>query len=106
MKKRFPLTNIAFTLFFDIVSWYGLSDTRLMRHPPETVPLFWVGRKLFSGRFIRFMSLMKNESAILTGSDKSDPQDAKLIFACPSENAIRNYFWTIICLFVKGKKFF
>ena len=36
------------------------------------------------------MSGLKN--AILAGSDELDPQDTKLIFACPSKNAIRTYF--------------
>ena len=37
-------------------------------HYASTLQFFWLGRKLFGGRFIRFMSGPKNESDILTGS--------------------------------------
>jgi hypothetical protein len=39
-----------------------------MRYSPSTLQFVWLGRKLFGGRFIRFMSGPKNESDILTGS--------------------------------------
>ena len=39
-----------------------------MRNSPSTLQFFWLGRKLFGGRFFRFMSGPKNESDILTGS--------------------------------------
>ena len=39
-----------------------------MRYSPSTLQFFGLGRKLFGGRFIRFMSGPKNESDILTGS--------------------------------------
>ena len=40
-----------------------------------------VGLKLFGGRFVRFMTGMKNESAMLTGSDILDPRESKINFA-------------------------
>ena len=55
---KFPLTNIAFQLWCDVVDWYEKSDTRQMRYSPETLQFFWVGKKLFGGRFIRFMNKM------------------------------------------------
>ena len=55
---KFPLTNIAFQLWCDVVDWYEKSDTRQMRYSPETLQFFWVGKKLFGGRFIRFMNEM------------------------------------------------
>ena len=61
---KFPLNNIAFELFLDIVEWFDKDESRQMRYSQ----LFWLGRKLFGGRFIRFMSGPKNESDILTGS--------------------------------------
>ena len=47
--KKFPLTNIAFSLFCDVVSWYSLSDTRCMRYSEDTMQFFWVGLKLLKG---------------------------------------------------------
>ena len=66
--SRFPLNNIAFQLWCDVVDWFDNSDTRQMRYAPETMQFYWVGIKLFGGRFIRFMSSMKNETQQLTGS--------------------------------------
>jgi hypothetical protein len=62
------LNNIAFELFLDIVEWFDKDESRQMRYSPSTLQFFWLGRKLFGGRFIRFMSGPKHESDILTGS--------------------------------------
>ena len=65
---KFPLNNIAFELFLDIVQWFDKDESRQMRYSPSTLQFFWLGRKLFGGCFIRFMSGPKNESDILTRS--------------------------------------
>ena len=65
---KFPLNNIAFELFLDIVGWFDKDESRQMRYSPSTLQFFWLERKLFGGRFIQFMSGTKNESDILTGS--------------------------------------
>ena len=52
----------------DIVEWFDKDESRQMRYSPSTLQFFGLGRKLFGGRFIRFMSGPKNESDILTGS--------------------------------------
>jgi hypothetical protein len=67
-EGKFPLNNIAFELFLDIVELFDKDESRQMRYSPSTLQFFWLGRKLFGGRFIRFMSGPKNESDILTGS--------------------------------------
>lgn len=59
-----------------------------MRYSPDTLQFFWVGKKLFGGRFIRFMSGLKNETQQLTGSSNLDPQLSKINFACPSEHVL------------------
>lgn len=89
-ENKFPLTNIAFSLWCDVVSWYSTSDTRHMRYSADTLKFFWVGRKLFGGRFVRFMSGMKNETSFLTDCDRLDPHQSKINFACPSENILRD----------------
>jgi hypothetical protein len=70
-QKNWGVNNIAFELFLDIVQWFDKDDSRQMRYSPSTPQFFWLGRKLFGGRFIRFMSGPKNESDILTGSDRA-----------------------------------
>ena len=59
-SKEFPMDNIAFLLWNDIVEFFDKKDSRLMRYN-----LFRVGRKLFGGHFIRFMSGMKNGTDLL-----------------------------------------
>ena len=57
--------------FFKLVQdrkWFDKDESRQMRYSPSTLQFFWLGRKLFGGRFIQFMSGPKNESDILTGS--------------------------------------
>ena len=49
-----------------------------MRYSPETLQFFWVGKNHFGGRFIRFMSGMKNEAQQLTGNYVCYPQISKL----------------------------
>ena len=65
---KFLLNNIAFELFLEIVEWFDKDESRQMRFSPSTLQFFWLGRKLFGDRFIRFMSGSKHESDILTGS--------------------------------------
>jgi hypothetical protein len=65
---KFPLNNIASEFFLDIVEWLDKDESRQMRYSPSTLQFFWLRKKLFGGRFIRFMSGPKNESDILTGS--------------------------------------
>jgi hypothetical protein len=69
---KFPLNNIAFELYLDIVEWFDKDESRQMRYSPSTLQFLWLGRKLFGGRFIRFMSGPKHESDILTGSSTAN----------------------------------
>jgi hypothetical protein len=82
----FPVDNIAFLLFLDVVKWYGMSNTLAMRYD-ETVCKFWrVGYKLFHGKFLRFMSGPKNKGQPIFGQSKKsefDPSDSKINFAVP-----------------------
>jgi hypothetical protein len=68
---KFPLNNIAFELFLDIVELFDKDESRQMRYSPSTLQFVWLGRKLFGSCFIRFMSGPKHESDILTGSSAS-----------------------------------
>jgi len=68
----FPVDNIAFLLFLDVVKWYGKSNTLAMRYD-ETVCKFWrVGYKLFHGKFLRFMSGPKNKGQLIFGQSKTE----------------------------------
>ena len=55
-NDRFPLTNVAFRLFLDVVKWYSCGDSRGMRYDDTTLRFFWLGKKVFCGKFLRFMA--------------------------------------------------
>ena len=57
---KFPLNNIAIELFLDIVEWFDKDESRQMRYSPSTLQFYWLGRKLFGGRFIRCLCLAQN----------------------------------------------
>jgi hypothetical protein len=76
-EKRFPLTNVAFLLFLDVVRWLDFDTlttfwldfdtlTTFMRYSNE-VKLFWsTGLQLFHGRFLKlyFPLLAPNNQTI------------------------------------------
>ena len=50
----FPSSNIAYLLFLDVVKWYSLGDSKLMRYSDEVKHFWRLGQKLFHGKFITF----------------------------------------------------
>lgn len=86
---KLPLNNISFELFFDVVNWFSVDDTRSMRYSPSTLKFFWLGRKLFGCKFVRFMSGPRNETDLLSGLSTLSPLNSKINFACPKEDVLR-----------------
>ena len=58
--------TLHLSCFWTFVEWFDKDESRQMRYSPSTIQFIWLGRKLFGGRFIRFMSGPKNECDILT----------------------------------------
>ena len=59
-KGGFPFHNIAYQLFMDVVQFLSLDNTCAMRYS-DTVKRFWAtGYRLFHGKFLRFLSGVKN----------------------------------------------
>ena len=56
---------------------------------------FWkLGWRLFSGRFVNFMSAFKNESQVVLGETSKglySPQSSDINFAVPSFSALREF---------------
>lgn len=87
-KDKLPLSNVAFLLFKDVVEWYSIDDTRQMRYSAEVRQFWRIGLKLFKGKFLRFMSGMKNK-----GQDVSrliSPEESSINFAVPDRNCLEN----------------
>lgn len=91
--KKFPLNNIAYLLFLDVVRWFALEhSTSQMRYSDE-VKLFWrTGLRLFHGRFLRFMSGPKNsEDILLSESGRGDcrSENSKVNFIVPNRKLLK-----------------
>ena len=91
-EKRFPLDNIAFDLFLDVVKWFSVSSTTLMRYNPTTKAFWRLGYILFHGRFLRFMSGFKNIGSIINGDSSRGqycPVDSLINFAVPDARNLK-----------------
>ena len=92
-EKRFPLDNIAFELFLDVVKWFSVSSTTLMRYN-QTSKVFWrLGYVLFHGRFLRFMSGFKSIGSIINGESSRgqySPVNSRIYFAVPDISNLRS----------------
>lgn len=62
-----------------------------MRYSEDCMQFFWVGKKLFVGRFIWFMSGLKCEIELLQGRKILDPLDAKINSECPNESILSSF---------------
>ena len=83
----FPLHNICYLLFLDIVEWFSCDSTTHMRYGHETVKFWQIGYRLFHGKFFRFMSGIRNFGQVLDGTlerDFFDPLKSKVNCALPN----------------------
>ena len=91
-KQQFPMDNISFRLFLDVVKFMTTSSTTHMRNSPQVKQFWLAGYKLFHGRFLRFMSGPKSLGQAV--QDESmlgyfDPKEAEINFAVPSVNHLK-----------------
>ena len=52
-QEKFPLSNVAFSLFMDVVKWFSKSDTRSMRYSDTSMKFFWLEKTMFGSRFLQ-----------------------------------------------------
>jgi hypothetical protein len=55
-EKTFPLDNICYLLFRDLVQWFSCSNTSNMRYNEHTIKFWQIGYRRFHGKYLRFMS--------------------------------------------------
>ncbi|KAK3107914.1 hypothetical protein FSP39_025021 [Pinctada imbricata] len=90
-ESKFPLQNIAYLLFNDVVRWFSLEQSSHMRYSNE-VKLFWrTGLRLFHGKFLRFMGGSKGTGQIV--NKQSTPglcstTTSNINFVVPNRNAL------------------
>ena len=93
-EKRFPMQNIAFLLWLEVVKWYHQETTSGMRYMDETKKFWKLGWQHFGGRFIRFMSGFKNTTQVVSGENSKGlcrPQSSDVNFVIPSLDVLRAY---------------
>ena len=88
---QFPMNNIAYLLFMDVVDWFSSDSTTKMRYSEDTKKFWRVGLKLFRGKFLRFMSGMKNKGQLpgeTACSGVYKPLESKVNFAVPNRSIL------------------
>ena len=92
-KDKFPMQNIAFSLFLDVVNYFSCENTCGLRYADKQTLLFWIfGYLLMHGKFLRFMSSEKGQGIFLDTNTKKgfiSPPDHNLNLAVPSESVLR-----------------
>ena len=89
--NRQPLDNICYLLFLDLIEWFSAEShniSRMRYKYPQTIQFWEVGMRLFHGKFIRFMSGLRNTGQVINQmSEKGyyDPSTSKINFAVPSQ---------------------
>ena len=53
---KFPMENIAYALFNDLVTWLTVENCNLMRYSPITLRFWRTGRQLLKRKLVRSMS--------------------------------------------------
>ena len=90
-ENSFPSTNTSYLLFLDIVNWFSTETTTQVRYR-DVVKRFWrVGLKLFKGKFLRFMSGMKNrgqQDIDVTVQNTYKPSESLVNFAVPDRKVL------------------
>ena len=89
----FPLENIAFLLWTEVVRWYSHKSTKGMRYS-ETTKLFWkLGWRMFGRRFVHFMCGFKNQQRSNIDNETQDgcfdPAQSRINFVIPDLKVIR-----------------
>lgn len=87
----FPLTNIAFLLFLDVVRWYSLDNTSNMEYSEDCLKFWKVMYRLFHGQSLRFMAGMKSEYSGSDSRGEYSPENSSINFAVPSQKRVATY---------------
>ncbi|WAR26930.1 hypothetical protein MAR_012634, partial [Mya arenaria] len=93
-NDKFPLENIAFTLWMEVVKWYSCTNTSMMRYSNITKKFWKLGYRTFGGQFVRFMSGYKNNDCLVIGDANKgvySPNESTINFAVPDMRVIRHF---------------
>ena len=79
--RTFPTDNIKnfafYWLFLDVVSWFNCASTCEMQYTPICIKFWQVGYRIFHGKFLRFMSGLRNLGQVIDGTFEKGEYDPK-----------------------------
>ena len=91
-NRTLPLHNISYRLFLDVVTWFS-SENACTKRNSDIVKRFWrTGSEIFKGKFLRFISGMKNKGQSLAHESLpgcSEPSQSSINFIVPSRNILQ-----------------
>ena len=87
-EDKFPLNNIAFLLFLDVVRWYSLENTVNMEYSEEAIKFWRVMYRLFHGKALRFMGGLRTEQNEGSRGGGYNPGTSSINFAVPSQRRV------------------
>lgn len=93
-ESKFPLTNIAFQLWLEVVAWFSCENTSNMRYLESTKKIWKLGYRLFGGQFLHFMSGFKNRNTVvsdLTERGLYPPSQSEINFAVPAKDVLTSF---------------
>ena len=91
---KFPMNNILFLLWTEVVQWFTLENSSKMIYMDQTKNFWKLGMRHFGGKFVRYMTGFKNTSDIVfeaATKGHCNPIESDINFAVPSEQVIRNF---------------
>ena len=92
--SNFPLKNISFQLWLEVVKWFSCGSTTEMRYSDSTKKFWKLGYRLFGGQFIYFMSGYKNRiTVVMEDTEKGiyPPSQSDINFAVPSKDVLTTF---------------
>lgn len=93
-SNNFPLDNIAYLLWVEVLRWYTTENTSSMRYSDQTKKFWKLGLRIFGGKFINFMSGHKNTAQVVLGEASKgefSPLNSEINFAVPSVDILRSF---------------
>ena len=90
---EFPLQNISFLLWMEVVKWFNCDYTCRMQYSDATKTFRKLGYRVLGGRFIHFMGGYKSYESLDDRLEKGfySPQISDINFAVPDMKLLRNF---------------
>ena len=85
-SEKFPISNMCYQLFNDVIQWYSCVSSTEMRYGDDTNKFWCIGKRLFHGKFIQFMRGPAGKGSVTRGATEPgeyDPHKSSINFAVP-----------------------